>query len=211
MALHLNLNHEMERDRAKARRDPFKLSMIALVMVVAGFVAQFFWVITKAALSTRDLDIKRSEFAKLGPLGTAAVTEEAELKKKLGNSERFLKRIEGRFYWSPLIQDVVQTVPPRIQVTRFAGDATGDEPKKVQVNLDGLAAGEKPREVAEEFLQKLRTVLEKKYRNVTTTFRHLEDVTETVHVDGKSLPSVNFAINIQLQHGEATAAPVRKP
>jgi hypothetical protein len=212
MALHLNLNHELERVRAQRRRDPFKLSMIALAIIAAGFAAQYFWALGKSTLLTREVEARRAEFATKDPLAKAAVAEEAELKRKLGNSDRFHKRIEGRFYWSPLIQEVVQTVPVNIQITRFAGDVTGDEAKKVQVNLDGLAAGEKPRGVAEDFLQKLRTALEKKYRNVTLSFRHLEDGTDTIPVDGKPQPTVNFAINIQFQHGEApTAAPVRKP
>jgi hypothetical protein len=201
----------MERARAQRRRDPFKLSMIGLAVIMAGFVGWYFWSVGKAAILTRALDSQRAEFASKGPLGTAAVAEEVELKKKLGNSDRFIKRIEGRFYWSPLIQEVVQVVPSQIQITRFAGDVTPDEAKKVQVNLDGLAAGTVPRGVAEEFLQKLRTSLEKKYRNVTVTFRHLEDVPETVQVEGKSLPTVNFAINVQLQHGDLAAPTVKKP
>jgi hypothetical protein len=207
MALHLNLNHELEKVRAQRRRDPFKLSMIGLAVIVAGFVAQYFWTLGKAAIVTRERDAKQAEFARNEPLAAAAAVEELELKRKLGNSDRFLKRIEGRFYWSPLLQDLVLNVPPHIQITRFAGDVTGDEAKKIQVNIDGVVAAAEPRIAAEDFLQKLRSTLETKHRNATATFRHLEDGADTIPIDGKPVPTVSFAINIQFQHGDGPATP----
>jgi hypothetical protein len=119
-------------------------------------------------------------FCQARALGKAAVVEEAELKKKLGSSDRFLKRIEGRFYWAPLIQEIVQIVPSYVHITRLAGDATGEDAKKVQANIEGIVAGTEPRTTAESFRHSIQATMEKKYRNVVATFRHLEDGTDTI-------------------------------
>jgi hypothetical protein len=206
MALHLNLNHELEKARAQRRRDPFKLSMIALLFVAALFVVQYFWTMTQTAIDTYQRDAKKKEFAKIEPLATAAAAEEAELRRKLGNSERFQKRIESRFYWAPLIQLVMETVPGNIHITRFAGDVNAEDPTKVQFKLEGIVAGSEPRTIAEDFRQKLGQTVEKRYRNVNTTFRHLDESSDTVQIEGKPAPTASFAINVQLQHGEPPAA-----
>ena len=145
MALHLNLNHELERVRAERRRDPLKLTMLGLIVVAGLLMAQYMWTMTKAALVTRERDAMRSEFNRKDPLAKAAVIEEAELQKKLGNSERFQARIEGRFYWAPLVQLVIENVPGNFHITRLAGDVNVDDPSKVQFKLEGLVAGAEPR------------------------------------------------------------------
>lgn len=211
MALHLNLNHELEKLRADRRRDPFKLTMLGLLVVAGLFVLQYFWALGKTATVTRQRDSMRRDFAVKEPLAKTAVTEEADLKKKLGNSERFQARVEGRFFWAPLIQTVVETVPGNIHVTRFAGDVNADDSSKVQFKIEGLVAGAEPRTLAEDFRQNLVHVLEKKYRNINATFRHLEDGTETVPIEGKAAPTASFAINVQMQHREPAPAPAAAP
>jgi hypothetical protein len=207
MALHLNLNHELERLRAERRRDPFKLMMLGLLFIAGLLVLQYFWKLGKTATVTSQRDSMRKEFALKEPQSKTAVTEEAELKKKLGNSERFQARIEGRFFWAPLIQTVVENVPGNIHITRLAGDVNADDSSKVQFKIEGLVAGAEPRTLAEEFRQNLVQVLEKKYRNINATFRHLEDGTETIPIEGKAAPTASFSINVQMQHGTPSAAP----
>jgi len=212
MALHLNLNHELEKVRAQRRRDPFKLSMIGLMFVAALFVVQYFWTMTQTAIDTYQRDAKKKEFAKLEPLATAAAAEEAELKQKLGNSERFQKRIESRVYWAPLIQLVMETVPGNIHITRFAGDVNAEDPTKVKFKLEGIVAGSEPRIIADNFRLKLTQAVEKRFRNVNTTLPHAEDSGDTIQIEGKPAPTASFTINVQFQHGEPPApTPQREP
>jgi hypothetical protein len=206
MALHLNLNHELERIRAERRRDPLKLSMFGLAIIAALLVLQYVWTVGKTAVTGHERDKMNREYAKLEPESVAAVAEEAEIKKKLDNSARLQKRIEGRFYWAPLLQLIVENVPGNIHITRFAGDINNDDPSKVQFKLEGLVAGVEPLTIADRFKLNLSQALEKKYRNVNTTFRNLEIGTETVSIEGKPNPTATFAINVQMQHGEPGAA-----
>jgi len=210
MALHLNLNHELEKVRAQRRRDPVKLAIIGLIFVVGLFVAQYMWTMTKSTMAVHERDRKRNEFAQKDPLAKAAVTEEAELQKKLGSSERFQARLEGRFYWAPLMQVVIENIPGNVHITRFSGDVNPDDSSKVQFKLEGIVAGTEPRSKAEDFRQRLSQALEKKYRNVNATYRgDLQEGTDTVSIDGKAVPTATFAIHVQLQHRESTAT--KKP
>jgi hypothetical protein len=206
MALHLNLNHELERVRAERRRDPLKLTMLGLILVAALFAVQYMWNMTKTALVTRERDAKRADFAAKEPLAKAAAIEEAELQKKLGNSERFQARIESKFHWAPLIQLLMENIPGNIHITRFAGDVNNDDSSKVQFKLEGLIVGPAPLTLADDFRQKLGQALEKKYRNVNTSYRHLLEEKEPVQIEGKSLANATFTINVQMQHRESTAA-----
>jgi hypothetical protein len=206
MALHLNLNHELERIRAERRRDPLKLSMYGLAIVGALLVVQYVWTMGKTAATGYERDKMNRNFAKLEPESVAAVAEEAELKKKLDNSARLQKRIEGRFYWAPLLQLIVENVPGNIHITRFAGDVNNDDPSKIQFKLEGLVAGAEPLTIADRFKLKLTQVLEKKYRNVNATFRNLDNGTDTIPIEGKPNPTATFSINVQMQHGAAGAA-----
>lgn len=210
MALHLNLNHELERLRAERRRDPLKLTMIGLMFVAGLFVLQYMWTMTKTSLVTRERDKMKAELNKKDPLAKAAVVEEVELQKKLGNGERFRGRIEGKFYWAPLIQLVIENIPGNIHITRFAGDVNAEDPSKVQFKLEGLIVGSAPLTLADEFRKKLGQSLEQKYKNVKTDYRHLLEEKEQVVIEGKSLSNATFTINVQMQHRESTLA-AKKP
>ena len=214
MALHLNLNHELEKLRAERRRDPLKLTMIGLTFVAALFVVQYMWAMTKSTLVTRERDLKKREFTEKEPLAKAAAIEEEELKKKLGNSERFQARIEARFYWAPLLQLIVENVPGNVHLTRFSGDVGVDDSSKIQFKLEGLVAGTEPLTKAEEFRKSFSQVLEKKYLNVNVTIPQLDDSrTETIPIEGKAVPTATFAIKVQMQHresGPATLAPKKR-
>ena len=117
-----------------------------------------------------------------------------------------VKRIEGRFYWAPLLEQIVPLVPTEVQITKLQGDVTGDSLKKCLMTIDGISAGSDPRKVAEELRQSISESLGKRYKNVVTSFRQLEDGTERVNLDGKTWPTATFAINVQLQAGEEAAA-----
>lgn len=208
MPLRLNLNHEQEKLRAERARDPLKLSMMGLGVVIAGFVAQYFWVVAQGSSVNKQLAQRRNEFAEITPKSEAAALEEVELRKLLDNSAKLVGRIENRYHWAPLLQQLVQIVPKDVQITRFTGDAQGDIAKKVQFNIDGISAGPDPRKVAEDMRQNLIDKLSKIYKNVSASFRHLEDGTDQVKLDGKMLQTANFSINVQFQSGEEPETPV---
>ena len=210
MALKLNLYHEIEKLRAQRRRDPLKISLIILSVAIVAFAGMYFWELGKLSGLSRDLARKKSEFDSVEPAAKKAREQEKALQQKMDVSDRLVRRIEGRFYWAPLLEQVVPLVPAEVQITKLQGDVQGEHLKKCQLTIDGVSAGSDPRKVAEELRQSIAESLGKRYKNVVASFRQLEDGTEHVTLNGKNWPTATFAINVQLQAGEeavATPAP----
>ncbi len=207
MALHLNLNHEIEQAERARKRDPLKLSLWGLGFIAACFASYYFFQLAKMGLIAQEYATKKAAFGAIEQKAKAAKEREDELAETMRLSEALGQRIEGRFYWAPMIEQLVNVVPPEVQITKLAGDVQGEGVKKCRLTIDGLSAGPDPRKVAEELRTAIADSLGKKYKNVTSSFRALEDGVEMVQLDGKSWPTATFAINVELQSGEEPAAP----
>lgn len=209
MPLHLNLLHEIESQKAASRRDPLKIAIYILVAIAAMFAGMYFWEVGRFASVNSHHARLKAEFDKLDPRAREAEKRETALKETFEMSEKFLQSIEGRFYWAPVMEEVVKIVPREVQITKMTASVQGDVIKRANFNFDGIAAGEDPRSVAEDLRQSFIETFGKKYRNVTATFRQLEDSAETATLDGKKLPLAVFGIALSLQAGEeAPATPV---
>ena len=212
MALHLNLYHEVITAKAYKRRDPLKLAMFGLVAVVAGFASYYVIELVKLRSINHSLTAVKAEFSRLEPLAKTAKKREGELNEQMKSGDLIVTRIESRFYWAPLLEQIMQVVPREVQITRLAGDIAGEGLRHCTISLDGLSAGLDARRVAED----LRTAISQKfgasYKNVSSKFRSLEDGTETVMLDGRQVPTAMFAISVDLYTGveSAPAQPARK-
>jgi hypothetical protein len=206
MALHLNLHYEIENARRARKRDPLKLSLWGLCAIAACFASYYFFQLAKLSVIAQELASKKAAFAAIEPKSKKAKQREDELSETKHISESLVQRIEGRFYWAPLIEELVRVVPREVQITKLAGDVQGDGAKKCKLSIDGLSAGADPRKVAEELRTTIAETFGKKYQNVTSNFRSLEDGVEMVQLDGRAWPTAVFAINVELQSGAETAA-----
>jgi hypothetical protein len=212
MALRLNLYHEVIKAKALKRRDPLKISIYALSAIAALCAGWYLVQLMQMYRLTDELGRVKGQFDKVEPLAKAARKRSDELTAQSKMSNLLEKRIEGRFYWAPVLAEIMQVVPREVQITRMGGDVSGEGLRRCTITIDGLSAGPDPRRVAEE----LRTAIAEKfapnYKNVTSTFKTLEDGTEMVMLDGKQMATATFAINVQLYSGEekASAAPRRK-
>ena len=210
MALRLNLNHEILNAARARKRDPLKLSIWGLSLIAAGFAAYYFFQLAKMGVISQEFAHKKAEFDAIEPKAAAAKTREDELAETIRAGDTIVQRIEGRFYWAPMIEQLVNAVPPEVQITKFAGDVQGDVHKKCRLTIDGLSAGTDPRKVAEDLRTAIAESFGKKYKNVSSSFRALEDGVEMVQLGGAARPTATFAINVEFQNGEE-AAPVAAP
>ena len=214
MALHINLYHEIQKQRQLQRRDPLKLSLFGLGAIVVCFAAFYGLQLGRTHGINMALSKTKAEFDKVEPVAKAAKKREEEINAQIQLNELLAKRLENRFYWAPMLEQLLQVVPREVQITRFAGDITGDGMRKCQIAIDGLSAGSDPRRVAEE----LRTAIAEKlasnpkYKNVASNFKALDDGAENVALNGAQVPTASFAINISLATGEEPPppAPARK-
>ncbi|EDY19550.1 Fimbrial assembly family protein [Chthoniobacter flavus Ellin428] len=205
MALRLNLYHEVHKAKALKRRDPLKITIYGLAALAACFALYYFAQLVRMhSINDRYVKVK-AEFDHLEPQAKAAKKREDELTKETSTSAAMVKRIEGRFYWAPLLAELTQVVPRDVQITRLGGEVTGDSLRHCALNIDGLAAGADPRRVAEDLRTAIAEKLSSHYKNVTSTFKTLEDGTETVAYNGKQVSTATFAILVQLTFGEDKA------
>ena len=205
MALRLNLNHEILQAERARKRDPLKLSIWGLSLIGAGFACYYFFQLAKMGVISQEYAHKKAEFDAIEPKATAAKTREDELSATIRAGDTMVQRIEGRFYWAPMIEQLVNVVPPEVQITKFAGDVQGDTAKKCRLSIDGLSAGTDPRKVAEDLRTAIAESFGKKYKNVSSSFRTLEDGLETVQLGGAARPTATFAINVEFLGGEEIA------
>jgi hypothetical protein len=213
MALRLNLNHEILQAERLRKRDPLKLSIIGLSAIAACFASYYFFQLAKMGVISQEYARKKGEFDSIEAKAAAAKIRDEELAVTMRAGDNMVQRIEGRFYWAPMFEQLVNAVPPEVQITKLSGDVQGESPKKCRLTIDGLSSGTDPRKVAEELRTSIAESFGTKYKNVATSFRSLEDGIETVQVGGVPRPTATFAINVEFQGGEelAKAAPARTP
>src|SRR4051794_23055677 len=121
MALHLNLHHEIEKQKALNRRDPLKLSIYGLIAVAACLAGYYVFELSASHSISSELSETKAELARLQPKATAAQKREEELSSSVKLSEGLVKRVEHRFYWATVLEALAQSVPSEIQITKLAG------------------------------------------------------------------------------------------
>ena len=211
MALRLNLYHEVIKAKALKRRDPLKISIYVLSGIAALCTCWYVLQVIQMSSLASELAKVKGEYRKMEPVAKAAKKREDELAGQAKLSAQLERRMEGRFYWAPVLAQIMQIVPREVQVTRMGGDVSGENLRRCIITIDGLSAGTDPRKVAEDLRTALAEKLSPNYKSVTSTFKTLEDGTEMVMLDGKQMPTATFAINVQLYAGEEkSAGPVRK-
>lgn len=214
MPLTINLLHEEQFLLQQRKRDPLKLGFYALGAVAMLFFLYYAYRYAHTSSVRGDLRAKQADWAKEEPKAKAAATRETELSAQLTEAAAVSKRIENRFYWAPVLDVLLKTVPPNVQIVNLTGN---NDPKadKITVLLEGIVAGEVPRIVADQFRTLLNDRLAKSYPGATSVFRGLDDTTSTVNVAGRPMPTARFTIEATFNkpHAipEATPAPERRP
>jgi len=195
MALHLNLLHEEILEQKQRQRDPLKIGMI----VLAGFGALLLLYYMFNAYRTLEirsrLNVVQRNWTKIEPEVTTAQKRVAELEGAIKTARALDDFIGNRFFWAPLLQKVSRCVSPNTQLTSLEGNVL-DENKGISVSIEGTAAGNEPRSVAEDFRQELLKQLGRGYTNVRAEFKTLEDLDTVVNVSGANMPVAHYVLAI---------------
>jgi hypothetical protein len=206
MALHINLYHEVLRQEIQRKRDPLKLSIYVLVAVAALLVGYYMLRFGQVRYLQNQVRAKSNEWTQVEPKASAARKESAEIGALLKTSETLVTRIEGRFFWAPLFEELVKIAPKDVQITNLNGEMQRDKPGAFILMVSGLAAGGEPRKTAEDFRTGLQQALAGKYKQVTAVFRSLDESSEKAVVNAQAMPTVNFTIYIRNNDSSAEAA-----
>ncbi len=208
MALNINLYHEIQRARKQEQYDPLKISMMCLGVVGLCLAGWYFMRLSETSKAREEYATHQAEMAKLQPQAAAAKISEAELTKTIQLADLFTKRIEERFYWAPVVEIVAGVIPRNVQITKLVGDVSSSEtPRRIGMSVEGIAAGQHPRKVAEDIRLALIDALGRKYKGVTASFRSLDDSIERVNLDGTEMGTAIFAIGVSFTSAGVDAAP----
>lgn len=212
MPLHVNLYHEVQRQERARQRDPLRLGMLGLLVIAIGFVAYYFVALEQAHAIGAQFGTLQAQFNQLDPKATAAKARQAELNDALTNSDTMTKEIEGRFYWAPVLDQILQTVPNTVQLTHVAADQGNTITNTNLLTITGISSAAEPRKEAEALRIALTNRLGRQFKNVTSAFKTLEDSDQIVMLDGRRLATANFTIEFQLQLKDAAdSAPAPAP
>lgn len=211
MPLRLNLYHEVQKQAALKRRDPLKLSLFGLAGVAACLAGYYFVQLGKSHGLNSELERLKTEHSRLDPQAKAAAKLEEELTAKFKVNEHIERRIEERFYWAPLLEQLVGIVPKEVQLTKVSGETNPDVAQKCSLTINGVSAGTDARRIAEELRTAIVDKLGGRYRNVAASFRSLDDGFEPVTLEGKQLPTATFIIAVDFNWGAAPIAAANTP
>ena len=211
MALRINLYHEVLRAKRQEQYDPLKLSLIGLAVVGVLMALYYFVQLKRTSDAHTAFNAQKAEFDRLSPQQKAAEKKEAELNKDIALAEKLTKRMEQRIYWAPLFESIMAAVPANVQLTKLTCDTGRTKGGATQINIEGIAADQEPRAVAEDLRKTIAERMVAKYPNATATFRNLDDSTEHMQVNGKRLAAVVFTINVTFKTEAEPPAPVAPP
>jgi hypothetical protein len=196
MPFNINLYHEVLRTRREEQYDPLRLSMIGLGVIMACLAGYYLLALAGKSSVVSAYESKQRTFRELTPKVAAAVKEEEEMNKTLGVSDKMTQRMEDRFYWGPVFEQLILSVPPTVQITRCAGNVAPDAARKVQLVMEGITAGEEPFKVADNFRLKLIELLGTKYKEVAAKLDSLETSADKVTYGDARLSTARFTMTV---------------
>jgi hypothetical protein len=212
MALHLNLLHEEISAQRQRKRDPLKIGMMVLGAIGALMVLYYLWNAYKLLEIRNRLSQAQHDWAKVEPKVTAAQKRSTELNGIISTTKVLDGMIDNRFFWAPFLEKLARSVALNAEITSLDGNALDDG--RINVVIEGIAAGREPRAAAEELRQLLLEQLTQSYFDVKVEFKSLEDLDTIVHIGGATQPTARFSINAAfgMTAAKSTATPgPRKP
>lgn len=198
MSLRINLYHEIQKQQKARRRDPLKLAMFGLAFIGICFVAYYLYRLGAVHEVNSQAAVIEENWSKMEPKQKAAKTREDELTANIKLCDDLVRRIEGRFFWAPILEELLHSVPPDVQLTHLDGTLNPSIHGRALLNVGGLSSTSEPRKVAEDFRTALDEKLGETFKQVDSHFNLLDDAETSVALNGQSFPVANFAIEFQL-------------
>jgi hypothetical protein len=209
MALHLNLLHEEIFEQRQRQRDPLKIGMMVLGALGALMLLYYLWNAYKVLEIRNRLSLAQHDWAKVEPKVTAAQKRSAELNGIISTTKVLDSMIDGRFFWGPFLEKLSRCVALNAQLTSIDGSVLDDG--KINVAIEGLAAGREPRAAAEELRQLLLEQLGQSYFDVKVEFKTLEDLDTIVNIGGSNMAMARFGISASFNPVAAKSSPTPGP
>jgi Tfp pilus assembly protein PilN len=213
MALHLNLYHEIQKQQLERARDPLKLGMAVMVVMAAILMAYYFFRVQQVYRLHAQAVRLQTEWKVKEPKAQEAKKREQELMVNTQLKEDLVRRIESRFYWAPMFEKILHTVPANVQVTSLQGIMEPDT-RAGTLNISGIAGDDSPRRAAEDFRTAFLAKCLSNFKETTSKFSALDETEEKAQLGGKALNTAIFSLQFQFSakaDAPAAAVPAQKP
>ena len=209
MAFHLNLYHEMQKLALERQRDPLKLGLYAVMVVVVFLMVYYFYRLEQVSVFTSRARGLQTAWDLNSPKAAESLAQATRLNTNVKLKEDLVNAIENRFYWAPFLERIQNVVPRNVQITHWRGAM---EQGAGLVEVTGIGAGDEPRKVVEKFRTDFIEKALMGYKKVFSKFNSLEDSDASVQLDGKSLNTALFSLqfNFTLTDETSGIAPVKK-
>lgn len=209
MALHLNLYHEIQKQAIARSRDPLKLGLYAVGVVVAFLMIYYFYRLEQVSVLTSQAKKLQAQWDLKTPKAKEALAESAQFSTNLKLREDLTSAIENRYYWAPLLERIQKAVPKNVQITRLHGQM---EQGRGTLEITGIGAGPEPRKVAEDFRTSFIEKCLKGAIKIDSKFSSLEDTDATVQLNDKTLNTALFTLQFNFSVAEIVpTTPVATP
>ena len=193
MALHLNLYHEIQKQELQRQRDPLKLGLYGILGLVAILLVYYFYRVEQGTRLANQAKQLQAQWQMTEPKAKEAELLEAQLMINLKTKDDLVHAIENRFYWAPLMERIQRMVPANVQITSFRGSMEPGTGKGL-LAVSGIAAGDEPRRVAEDFRTNFAGKCLQGYKEVDSGFVSLGESDATVMLNGKALNTALFVL-----------------
>ncbi len=117
-----------------------------------------------------------------------------------------MKNVDNRFYWAPILDQILKTVPRNVQLTHLGAATGGNDNAPNLLTISGISSAAEPRKEAEALRTALEARLGAPTRNVSAVFQQLDDSDQVVVLDGRRLATASFTIEFQIKNKEAAPA-----
>ncbi len=194
MALQLNLLREEQQIEIERRRDPLKLGMLGVLLIVlcmAGFYLMRMGEVSKLKSKRASLEMA---WQNLQPRFEEAKVREVELQEMKARADALRALMNRRFLWGTFLADLTNMVPASASLTSFSGSVQNS---KLRCSLSGNIAGENPRRLAEEFRTAISRLLNDRFQDVEVAFQSLEDDTTPYIIRGQKTSGAKFSLSVE--------------
>lgn len=203
MAIRINLFHEEQNREVQRKRDPLKLGMFAIAFVLGVIVLYHFVKMAESSRLQSQLNSLQQEWSTKEAEMKAAIKAQEDSLNAVNRAEALKKVVEERFLWGGVFQVVMDVVPLEVQLKSFAGTSEAQS-DNVTIILEGVAAGNEPRSVAENLRRNLGEKLNELYGTAEVAFTLLENDDLQVVLDEQKLSTARFAIRASLKQSVKT-------
>ncbi len=192
--IRIDLLHERETERLQRQRDPLKIGLQILGLIVLLLALQYFVKTRQVAGAKRKQADLEQRWTDLKPAMDEAMKKQADHNAVAEGAKYLMSIVDGRVLWGPVLALLQDAAPREVQYgaldLRPAG-AGG------YIMLSGIAAGSEPRRVAETFRQGLVDTFAGRYQQVSVNFSTLEETGGAYRIDGEEWPAARFDLEIR--------------